>query len=75
MDLGIALGDAGCGVYMVSSEVAAECKCLTDREVCEILVPEDEDFALGCEEGELVFCSIGEGGELYSEYLGAGCRR
>lgn len=75
MDLGIALGDPGCGVDVVSSEVAAECEDLVDWGVCEILVPEDEDFALGCEERELVFCGIAEGGELDSGDLGAGCRR
>lgn len=75
MDLGIALGDAGCGVDVVSSEVAAECEDLVDGCVCEILVPEDENFALRCEERELVFCSIAQGGELDSEYLGASCRR
>lgn len=66
VDLGIALSDAGCGVYVVSSEVAAKCEYLIDREVCQILVPEDEDFALGCEQRELVFCSIAKGGELNS---------
>lgn len=75
VDLGMALGDAGCGVDVVSSEVAAECEDLGDRGVCEILVPEDEDFALRCEERELVFCGIAQRGELDSGDLGAGCRR
>jgi hypothetical protein len=64
VDLGMALGDTGGGVYVMSSEVAAEFEYLGDWEVCEILVAEDEDFALGCEQRELVFCSIAKGGEL-----------
>jgi hypothetical protein len=60
VDFGVAFGDAGCWVDVVSSEVATKCDCLVYWDVGKVLVAQDEDFALGCEECELVFCRVCE---------------
>lgn len=55
MDLRVSVWGAGCGMDVVTAEVAAEVEGFLDGEGGEVLVAEGDDFALGDEEGELVF--------------------
>jgi hypothetical protein len=71
VDFGVAFGDAGCWVDVVSAKVATKSDCLLHGDIGKVLVAEDEDFALGSEEGELVLAGVCKGGQLESGYLGA----
>ena len=64
MDFGVVERGAGGGVDVQAAEVGAVVEGGGDGQVGEVLVTEDEDFALGGEEGELVFSGGGEGAEL-----------
>ena len=52
------------GMDMEATEIAGEIEGLWDGEVGEVLITEDEDFALGRKEGELIFTGGGESAEL-----------
>lgn len=58
---------------VVSPEIATEVEGFFDGEGGEVLVAEGDDFALGDEEGELVFRFVGQFGELDAGDFGARC--
>ena len=64
VDLWVSLWRAGGRMDVVTTEVLAVLEGVGDGELGEVLVAEGDDFALGDEAGELVFASVGQGGEL-----------
>lgn len=76
VDLGEAFGASTGGMDVVSAKIAAPFQGLVDWEVCQILVTESHDLALGDVQRQLILARVGELGELDAPDLGAdgGCQ-
>lgn len=57
MDLRVPFRSPASGMDMVSPKIASEIESLLDRQVCEVLISECDDFALSNEESKLIFSS------------------
>lgn len=74
VELEVVLDVGADGVDVQRAKVAGKFLLGVDAGVLEVLVAEDDDAALGNEQGELVLLQVGEGGQLEATDLGTNGR-